>query len=61
MIGIGALTVAGMLAYERRAENPIIDLKAFQNRVLSFSILASFFQSMGYLSVVFIVIMYCRG
>ncbi|MCY0861522.1 MAG: MFS transporter [Metallosphaera prunae] len=61
LIGVGAILIAVMLAYERRAENPIIDLKAFQNRVLSFSILASFFQSTGYLSVVFVIIMYLQG
>ncbi|MEM0279620.1 MFS transporter [Metallosphaera sp.] len=61
LIGAGVITIASMLIYERRAENPIIDLKAFQNRVLSFSILASFFQSMGYLSVVFVIIMYLQG
>ncbi|MEM3848093.1 MAG: MFS transporter, partial [Metallosphaera sp.] len=61
LIGAGVIIIASMLIYERRAENPIIDLKAFQNRVLSFSILASFFQSMGYLSVVFVIIMYLQG
>ncbi|WP_084272685.1 MFS transporter [Picrophilus oshimae] len=46
---------------ERRAEYPIINMKIFKNHIFSFSILASFFQSMGYLSVVFIVIMYLQG
>jgi drug resistance transporter, EmrB/QacA subfamily len=61
LISMGVAFIVVMLALERRTENPIIDLKAFKNRVLAFSVLASFFQSTGYLSVVFIVIMYLQG
>lgn len=60
-IGAGVITIAVMLALERRTQNPIIDLTAFRNRILAFSGLASFFQSTGYLSVVFVVIMYLQG
>ncbi|QKR00612.1 MFS transporter [Metallosphaera tengchongensis] len=57
----GVIVVALMLMYETRVKNPILDLRAFTNRVLAFSVLASFFQSTGYLSVVFVVIMYLQG
>jgi len=47
---------------ETRSDHPLMNLRLFKrNRVLSFSILASFFMSMGYLAVVFILIMYLQG
>ncbi|BBG27619.1 MFS transporter [Sulfuracidifex tepidarius] len=60
-VGAGIVVLAMTLNQERKISFPIVNMKAFKNRTLSFSILASFFQSMGYLAVVFIVIMYLQG
>jgi len=61
-IALGASLFAVMLFYvEPRQEMPIIDLKAFRNRLLTAAILASFFQSMGYISISFIMTMYLQG
>lgn len=57
----GAIMVPIFVFYERRSNSPMIDLRAFRDRVLRYSILASFFQSLGYLSVVFLIIMYLQG
>lgn len=46
---------------ERKVKNPIINPKIFKNHTFNFSILASFFESIGYLSVIFIVILYLQG
>jgi MFS family permease len=46
---------------ERRSASPMLDLTAFKDRVLKYSILAAFFMSLGYLSVVFLIIMYLQG
>lgn len=58
---IGFLLFPLFLFIERRSKFPTINLAAFRNRILSHSILASFFQSLGYLSVLFILIMYLQG
>lgn len=57
----GAIMVPIFIFYERRSNSPMVDLGAFKDRVLKYSILASFFQSLGYLSVVFLIIMYLQG
>jgi MFS family permease len=47
---------------ESRSANPLMNLHLFKNnRVLTFSVLAGFFMSTGYLAVVFILIMYLQG
>ena len=63
-----AIFVAGLVALglflfvEGRSTHPLMNMQLFvSNRVLSFSILAGFFMSMGYLAVVFIIIMYLQG
>jgi len=62
LVALGASLFAVMLFYvEPRQEMPIIDLKAFRNRLLTAAILASFFQSMGYISISFIMTMYLQG
>ncbi len=57
----GAFMVPLFIIYEGRLESPMIDLKVFRDRVLKYSILAAFFMSLGYLSVVFLIIMYLQG
>lgn len=46
---------------EGRVQKPLLPLRIFKIRILSFSIMAAFFQSLGFLAVVFIVIMYLQG
>ncbi|MGA9098924.1 MAG: MFS transporter [Methanotrichaceae archaeon] len=57
----GAIIAPIFVLYETRSENPMVDFSAFNDKVLRYSILASFFQSLGYLSVVFLIIMYLQG
>jgi EmrB/QacA subfamily drug resistance transporter len=57
----GIATTVLFLAYESRCSNPIIDFATFRNRILKYSITASFFLSLGYLSVVFLITMYLQG
>lgn len=61
LIASGLALLAGFYFVEKRADNPIVDFKVFRNRVLSYSLLASFFQSSGYLATAFILIMYLQG
>ncbi|MGC8671488.1 MAG: MFS transporter [Candidatus Micrarchaeia archaeon] len=61
LFAIGALFVPVFIAYEKRSESPMIKLESFKNKVLRNSLFASFFQSLGFLSVAFIIIMYLQG
>jgi EmrB/QacA subfamily drug resistance transporter len=57
--GLGVLAL--YLWRESWIPHPTLDLKQFRDRVLSYSLLATFLQSLGYLSVSFLVIMYLQG
>ncbi|MHB1440532.1 MAG: MFS transporter [Cuniculiplasma sp.] len=61
LIIIGILLLVPFLVMERYVKDPVIALKAFKNRVLSFSLIAATLQAIGYLSVLFILIMYLQG
>ncbi|AWR95615.1 MFS transporter [Acidianus brierleyi] len=61
MIIIGILLLVPFVLIERKTKFPLIDLKVFRNRVLTSSLLASFFQSTGYLATAFLLIMYLQG
>uniref|UniRef100_A0A2U9IPF6 MFS transporter n=1 Tax=Acidianus sulfidivorans JP7 TaxID=619593 RepID=A0A2U9IPF6_9CREN len=61
LITLGILTLIPFVLVERKVESPVIDFRAFKNRVLSSSLLASFLQSAGYLATAFILIMYLQG
>jgi EmrB/QacA subfamily drug resistance transporter len=58
---LGAFLVPLFITYENRLETPMVDFKAFKDRVLRNSCLATFFVSVGYISVVFLIIMYLQG
>ena len=58
---VGALLLPVFILYDRRLENPMIDFEALKNRVLRNAISSAFFLSVGYFSVVFLVIMYLQG
>jgi EmrB/QacA subfamily drug resistance transporter len=61
VLAAGAAVIIAMVFVERKVERPLLPLKVFKVRVLTFSIFASFFQSLGFLAVAFIVIMYLQG
>ena len=58
---IGAALIPVFLLYDRRVKNPLIDFEAFKNKVLRNAIFSAFFTSVGYFSVIFLVIMYLQG
>ena len=58
---IGAVLLPVFVLYDRRLENSLIDFEALKIRVLRNAILSAFFTSVGYFSVVFLVIMYLQG
>jgi EmrB/QacA subfamily drug resistance transporter len=62
-----ALFVAGVVFiaifgwWELHAPAPLLDPGVFRDPVLRYSILAAFFMALGYISVVFLIIMYLQG
>jgi EmrB/QacA subfamily drug resistance transporter len=70
-VGANALNIAAAIAgaallpvfiiYDRRLSNPLIDFEALKIKVLRNAVLSAFFTSVGYFSVVFLVIMYLQG
>jgi EmrB/QacA subfamily drug resistance transporter len=58
---VGVVLIPLFISYEKRLETPMIDFAAFTNRVLRNSCLATFFVSLGYLCVAFLIIMYLQG
>jgi EmrB/QacA subfamily drug resistance transporter len=60
-IVIGVVLLPTFILYDRRLENPMIDFEAFKNRVLRNAVSSAFFLSLGYFSVVFLLIMYLQG
>jgi EmrB/QacA subfamily drug resistance transporter len=59
ILGLSASAV--FIWYEGRITGPLIDFSILKNRILKYSILAGFFLSFGYLSVVFLITMYLQG
>ncbi len=57
----GVVLIPLFILAERRHTSPIINTQVFGQRILAASIGASFLQSMGYLSVAFLLIMYLQG
>ena len=58
---LGVVFIALFVLFELRTERPIIDFSALRNRILRYSMMAAFFLSLGYLSVVFLITMYLQG
>ncbi len=58
---LGLALIALFVMFERRTSRPIIDFSALRNRILRYSMMAAFFFSLGYLSVVFLITMYLQG
>jgi EmrB/QacA subfamily drug resistance transporter len=61
LIVVGAVLVPIFILYDRRLKNPMIDFEALKIRVLRNAVLSAFFLSLGYFSVVFLLIMYLQG
>ncbi len=57
----GLALVAVFVLLELRSEHPMVDLRQLEQRLLGFSMVAAFLQSLGYLSVVFLLTMYLQG
>ncbi len=58
---LGLLLVPIWVMVELRMPEPMLDLRQLRNRLLGFSLSAGFLQSLGYLSVVFLLTMYLQG
>jgi EmrB/QacA subfamily drug resistance transporter len=61
MLISGFAVLAGFILFERRERYPMLNFKIFKSRILKYSMSASFLQSLGYMSVVFVVILYLQG
>jgi EmrB/QacA subfamily drug resistance transporter len=61
LFAAGFVFLLVFVSIERKVKKPLVPMKVFKIRILTFSILASFFQSLGFLAVVFIIIMYLQG
>lgn len=57
----GIVFVGIFVLTELKVKNPMIDFHAFKNIVLRFSLISAFFLALGYLAVVFLIIMYLQG
>jgi EmrB/QacA subfamily drug resistance transporter len=60
-LALGGVLVVPFVFVELRGRNPMLDVRQLNNRLLSFSLVAGFFQSLGYLSVIFLLTMYLQG
>ncbi|MUM64970.1 MFS transporter [Acidianus infernus] len=59
ILGIALLPL--FILNESKVQSPIINLRVFKIKLLSFSLLASLFQGIGALSITFLLIMYLQG
>jgi EmrB/QacA subfamily drug resistance transporter len=59
VLGLGLLPLFAFL--ELRTKRPMVDLRQLKQRLLGFSMIAGFLQSLGYLSVVFLLTIYLQG
>lgn len=61
LVIIGLLIIIPFAILEKRSKSPIIDTRVFKNKYLSMSLTAATLQAIGFLSVIFILIMYLQG
>lgn len=57
----GLLLLPVFVLLELRSPHPMLDLRELRKRVLGFSLIASFLQALGNLSVVFLLTLYLQG
>jgi EmrB/QacA subfamily drug resistance transporter len=53
--------LAVFFRWERRAQNPVLDLSLFRNRIYNFSVLAAMLQSLAMFAVNFLIVFYLQG
>ena len=53
--------VTFFLWWERRANNPVLDLSLFNNRIYNFSVLSAMMQSLALFAVNFLIVFYLQG
>ncbi len=58
---IGIALLIAFYFIEKRAESPTVPLDMFENKIFKNSIFAALFQGMGFLGVIFMLIMYLQG
>lgn len=58
---LGLLLILVFAWHEVHTRTPMIDFESLNKPILKYSLLAAFFQSLGYLAVVFLIIMYLQG
>ncbi|PSR34096.1 MAG: MFS transporter [Sulfobacillus benefaciens] len=61
MFAVGIVSLIIFVLVETRQASPMLHLQLFHNRIVSASLLAAFFQSLGNFAVLFLVIMYLQG
>lgn len=61
LAGVGVAGLALFAVVESRQQEPLLRLSLFRIRVITFSLLAAFFQGLGGFAVLFLVIMYLQG
>jgi len=60
-VAAGLVVVPIFVAIELRTAHPMLELRQLRDRLLGFSLFAGFLQSLGYLSIVFLLTMYLQG
>ncbi len=60
-VAVGLAILPLFVVFELRAPYPMLELRQLRHRLLGFSLLAALFQSLGYLSVIFLLTMYLQG
>ena len=59
---LGGFALVGVtLEHERRDQNPMINLRAFANRVLRYSLMAAFLQNVAVLAIALLLMTYLQG
>jgi len=58
---LGLVLVPAFVVAELRNPRPMLELRQLRDRLLGFSLMAGFLQSLGYLSVVFLLTLYLQG
>ncbi len=61
LLAAGAALLPVFFWWESRQKQPMLDVAAFKKGVLRSSLLAAFFQALGYLSVSFVMTLYLQG
>ncbi len=61
LVSVGVLLLIPFIMVEKKVSFPVIEIKAFREPKLTYSLMAALLQALGYLSVIFILIMYLQG